>query len=118
MKRLIVMVALAGCAGTDAVAPRLAAAPDTTLAITADSLSLWDVSVFRPGPQAPPVDGELYRRVYLLASGQPDTLYLALPDTLPRIVYGYRLNSRGYAVCHDWREARRGETVSLWCEPT
>lgn len=107
------LVALLLSCGADPLAP----APRTDLRMTAPNASLWSLSVFRPGPHAPPADGDLYQEVRMLGAATPfDTLVLEVADTLPRIVWGYRLSTRGATLCHTWQAVRPGAVVSLWCD--
>ena len=124
---VVAAFALAGCrdvVSPPAVVPADTAivplpAPDTMIHFTADSTSMWDISVFAPGPHSPVPDGELFHVLYHLGpAGLHDRYGIAIADTMPRVVYGYRLNSRGVVICHRWLIVQRGGTAALWCPTT
>lgn len=103
----VVLASLAGCARREGpVEP----APDTTIAVTAPAFSVWYLRLDTTRLQ-------IYG--FHLASGlYADTVHIPVPDTLPHPVYGNRLDpGSGWPLCRDWHEARRGEVVTLWCEP-
>lgn len=103
MRYLLLALLLCGCAETTAPV-----APDPTIRVTASVPSMWLVALDS-------ATGERFGIVMLGAAAPLDTARITSRDST--IVYGVKLNTGGFPVCHDWRSAKRGEVVTLDCQP-
>lgn len=109
---LLLIGVLAACRAPTEPATAAVQAVATQVRITSSALpSVWAITIDDTNHVTQGV-GPIYPFGY----GLGDTLRIEVPaDTMSHLVYGLRLHSNGWPMCHDWRWVRPGEVVTLSC---